>query len=315
MINILRLVRDLYDDRELIDSRLRAFADDHLIRLANNNPGNVYDPLITATTTVYTAYYGSMTNEAVKEAITEGLTIATDNAAKAVIAKLSSQQNLVAYNFGKDSTIYQEFFPLGMDEYHQARIDDLGTLLDRYIAAATTHLTPAQAGEVSTLATAFTNARTAQRNAFSETDTLRTGRREARKALTLQLTRNTLALASDFLDNQDGFDDYFDLTLLPISSSDSEPVASGTVIISWVVIHAATGNPIGNARVWANNAEGLIETFTGSDGRYELEVEDVEETFSADLSAGAAGFGIQSRSITIEPGEDQTQDFGLSPMP
>lgn len=315
MINIVRLIKDIYDDRELIDSRLRTFADDHLIRLANNNPGSIYDPMIAATTAAYTAYYGSISNELVIEAVTQGLTITTNNAAMAVRTKLGNQQKFIDYTFGKGSNIYQEFFPFGMEEYHQARIDDLGSLLDRYVTAANAHLTAAQVGEVIPLVTAFTTARAAQRNAFSQTDTLRTGRRDTRKALTMQLTRNTLALASDHLTNADAFDNYFDLTLLPISRGDNDPVATGSVVISGVVLSSSTGMPIANASVWVSNGDGKMEIFTAPNGSYRLVLEEVEATIEAELSAQAEGHSPQSRPITIEPDTDQSQDFSLMPMP
>ena len=315
MINIVRLVKDLYDDRELIDSRLRTFADDHLIRLANNNPGGVYNTMIADTTTAYTAYYGSFNNELVIEAVTQGLTIATNNAATAVKNKLSNQQKFIDYTFGEGSEIYQQFFPYGMTEYHNARIDDLGNLLDRYVTAATAHLTAVQLAEVTPLVTAFTAARTAQRNAFSQTDTLRMGRRDTRKALTLQLTRNTLALASDHLNNVDAFDNYFDLTLLPISRGDSDPVATNAVIISGVVLNSSTGAPIVNARVWATDSVNTIETLTGADGSYKLIIESLDETATGEISAQADGHSTQTRPLTVEPGTDQTQNFSLDPLP
>jgi hypothetical protein len=315
MINIVRLIKDIYDDRELIDSRLRTFADDHIIRLANNNPGSIYDPMIAATTAAYTAYYGAFNNELVIEAVTQGLTIATNNAATAVKNKLSNQQKYIDYTFGEGSEIYQEFFPYGMTEYHNARIDDLGSLLERYVTAANTHLTPAQVGEVVPLVTAFTTARTAQRTAFSQTDTLRTGRRDTRKALTMQLTRNTLALASDHLGNVDVFDNYFDLTLLPISRGDSDSVATGSVVISGLVQSSGTGTFIVNARLWVSHGGEVVEAFTGSDGRYELVLEDLEYTTELELNAQAAGHSTQTRPITIEPDTDQTQDFTLVPLP
>jgi len=170
-----------------------------------------------------------------------------------------------------------------------------------------------QVGEVSTLALAFSTARTAQRNAFSQTDTLRTGRRETRKALTMQLTRNTLTLASDFLDNEDGFDDYFDLTLLP-KRNDTNPVAPGTVIISGLVMGLTTGNAIVDGLVPLSTAEGPIEVSTGPDCRYELQIEEVEETVSTNLSVLVGGYGPQTRPISITPDEDQTQDFELVPL-
>lgn len=316
MILLTRLVNDIFADRELTDSNLRAFAEDHLIRLANNNPGSVYTPLITATTTLYTAYYGSMTSEATKEAISEGLTIAMNAAATAVLDKLSNQRDLVAYKFGADSPTYQQFFPQGMDEYRRARLDDLTTILDRYMVAANLHLTadfPAEVTEVGNLITAYTTARTAQRDAFSETDTLRTGRRESRKELTLQLTRNILTLAIDFLENPDGFDDYYDAQLLPLSSGvDTDTPSTDTgATLGGTVTDMATGNPLVGAQVGLTSVQGDTFTTTDANGKYQFTFNELPETVNADIRVILIGYTPQTRPIIIEQGGEYVEDFQL----
>jgi hypothetical protein len=85
------------------------------------------------------------------------------------------------------------------------------------------HLSPAEASQVQTLITAYTNARKDQLTTTSETDKQRTSRREHRKTLTLQLTRNVLIIASHFLDKPDAFDDFFDLSLLPKKRAKQKP--------------------------------------------------------------------------------------------
>lgn len=148
MLNPIRLINDLFDDEKLSNANLRGFTDNFLIRLAGNNPGGIYTPLITDTTTKYTAFYGTITNEAVKEAVSQGLTIATNDAKGNVIGMLSKLQDLVTYQFGDTSSTYQEFYPYGMEEYHQAKIDDLAPILDRFAAAVSAHLTPVEAAMV-----------------------------------------------------------------------------------------------------------------------------------------------------------------------
>ena len=317
MLELTRLVNDIFDDKDLSDSNLRAYADDHLIRLANNNPGSVYTPLITDTTTAYTAYYGSMTDEATKEAVSEGLTITMNTAKDAVLEKLSKQRDLVAYKFGADSPTYQQFFPQGMDEYRRAQLDDLTTILDRYSAAANLHLTadfPAEVTEVDALVTAYKDARTAQRDAFSETDTLRTDRRENRKTLTLQLTKNILTLAIDFLEDTDGFDDYYDPQLLPLNSGgggSEEPPTDTGVSISGTVTDSSTGTPISGAEVTLSSAEGSTVTTTDAIGNYLFEIEDLPETINADLQVSISSYTTQNRPITLEQGGEYVEDFGM----
>lgn len=310
-------MNDIFEDEKLSDSNLRAYADDHLIRLANNNPGSVYTPLITDTTTAYTAYYGSMTSEATKEAVSEGLTITMNTAKDAVLEKLSKQRDLVAYKFGADSPTYQQFFPQGMDEYRRAQLDDLTTILDRYSAAANLHLTadfPAEVTEVDALITAYKDARTVQRDAFSETDALRTDRRENRKTLTLQLTKNILTLAIDFLEDTDGFDDYYDPQLLPLNSGgggSEEPPADTGVTLSGAVTDSSTGTPLSGAEVTLSSAEGSTVTTTDANGNYLFEIEDLPETINADLQVSISSYTTQNRPITLEQGSEYVEDFGM----
>lgn len=317
MLELTRLVNDIFDDRDLSDSKLRAYADDHLLRLANNNPGSVYTPLISDTTTAYTAYYGSMTDEATKEAVSEGLTITMNTAKDAVLEKLRKQRDLVAFKFGADSPTYQQFFPQGLNEYNQAQLDDLTTILDRYSAAANLHLTldfPAEVTEVDALITAYKDARVAQRDAFSETDALRTDRRENRKALTLQLTKNILTLAIDFLEDTDGFDDYYDPQLLPLGSSgggtEAPPTDTG-VSLSGTVTDSNTGTPLSGAEVELSSAEGATIATTDANGNYLFGIEDLPETINADLKVTLAGYTTQNRAITLEQGGEYVEDFGM----
>ncbi|MGE0636347.1 MAG: hypothetical protein AB7G44_09920 [Bacteroidia bacterium] len=219
MLNPIRLVNDLFDDAELSNANLRGFTENFLIRLAGNNPGGIYTTLITDTTTKYTAFYGKITNEVVKEAISQGLTITTNQAREDVTEELSKLQGLVKYRFGAGSSTYQQFYPYGMEEYHQSKIDDLATILDRFVTAATTHLSAAEAAPVITLTGDFKTARNAQVTVFAEVDVIETGKHEDRKALTMQLTFDFLTIAGNNIDNEDAFDDYYDPRYLPLTET------------------------------------------------------------------------------------------------
>lgn len=214
MIDLTRFVQDMFDDRRLPDARLNAFANDHIIRLGQLDTGGTFAGLLAATSAAYAAFSGQRVTEATEEAIGEGRTIATRKARAALMEQLGRHNNLVAYTFGRKSAVFQSFFPHGLKEYQRARLDALPALMDRYMAAAQTHLPPAQVAEMQTLADAYAAARTAKLTTTGSTDVQRTARREKRKVLTLQLTRNVLIIASHHVDDRDAFDDYFDLNLL-----------------------------------------------------------------------------------------------------
>jgi len=222
MMNPIRLVNDIFDDRELSDSSLRSFTEDFLTRLAqpDNNPGGMYNTLITNVTTKYNAYYGRITNEATLKAIAEGTTITRNNARKAAEDKISQLQGLIKFVFGENSAVYQEFYPLGMSEYYQAREGDVGILFDRFVASATTHLSvgyPAEVAAITTLVNSFDTAYTARQAAIAQVDSVGTGKREDRKNLTLELTTAFLTIAIQNLGNPDKYDDYFDPRYLPLN--------------------------------------------------------------------------------------------------
>ncbi|MGE0636682.1 MAG: hypothetical protein AB7G44_11305 [Bacteroidia bacterium] len=262
MINIVRLCFDLFDDEKLSNANLRGFTEDFLIRVSGNNPGGIYTALITDTTNKYTNFFGKISSELVKEAISQGLTIATTNAKVAVIGELSKLQNLVKYRFGETSSIYQEFYPYGMEEYHQSKIDDLGPILDRFVTAANTHLSAAEAAPAGTLTTAFKTARTAQVTVFAEVDVLETGKHADRKELTKQLTFDFLTIASNNIDDADAFDDYYNPRFLPLSDTSNFTLREGDTTPGQLYVIDTNGLTIGDGTYL------LLENNTGTTMRY-----------------------------------------------
>jgi len=181
MLNPIRLVNDLFDDEKLTDANLRSFCDDHLVRVSDplNNPGGIYNAIITATTTKYTAYYGKIVNEASKKAFAENTTITRNTARKLAEEKISSLRNLIAYKFGETSGTYQEFYPLGASEYQNAREGEVGTLFARFVEKATAYLTadyPAEVAAITTLVSNFQTAYTARESASAQVDAVGTGK-------------------------------------------------------------------------------------------------------------------------------------------
>lgn len=215
MIDLTRFADDVFDDPALSDPKLNAFANDHIIRLGLLNTAITFPGMLAATSAAYTDFAGQRVSEATQEAIGEGRTIETRKARAALMERLVRQNNLVAYTFGRQGAVFQLFFPYGLKEYRKAKYDNLPGLMERYMAAAQAHLPPAEVADMQSLADAYAAARTAKLSTNSTTDSHRTARREKRKALTLQLTRNVLLIAAHHVGDRDAFDDYFDLSLLP----------------------------------------------------------------------------------------------------
>jgi len=217
MFNPIRLCNDLFDDEKLSNANLRGFTENLLIRTSGNNPGGIYTSLINDTTAKYNLFYGKITSEAVKDAIGQGLTKTTYTAWDEAIKEVSHLQALVIYRFGETGETYQEFYPHGMLEYQEAKIDDISTLFDRFLAAAAAHLAAVEQADIITKVAAFKAARAAQVTVFAEVDVLGTGKHADRKVLTIQITFDFLTIASNNIDNEDAFDDYFDPRFLPLT--------------------------------------------------------------------------------------------------
>ena len=221
MLDPVRLVTDLFKEKNLSNEHLHGFAEDFLVRLSNPqlNPGGVYNQLLVDTTALYQNYFGSMSNQATQEAIGKGLTLSMNMACDAVITKLSTLQGLIKYHFGARSSVYIEFYPQGMKQYHHATIGACGTLFTRFRAVATMHLLgpyPAEVAELNTLVIAFNKARETQERVFGNQDGFRSDRKNNRKALTRQLTKCFLRIASDCVEEPVRIKAYYESRFLPI---------------------------------------------------------------------------------------------------
>lgn len=232
-----KLAEDLFDNKNLSNDNLRAYSQDHLLRLSipANNPGGIYSGIITATTNAFTAFFGKMDNEATQDAINQGLTQTTEAARANAIGYVSKLHNLVSFKFGTSGNPYQQFYPHGLSEYHDANLDQLPGLFTRIVTAANAHLlvsNPAEVAELITLTSAYNNARLAQLTGFGTVETLQTGRREDRTTLTLQLTTNLLTIAINNLGNPDGFNNYYNPSYLPLTE--------GALSVNGIIAAAAT---------------------------------------------------------------------------
>ena len=219
MLNPEKLIEDLFDTPKLADYNLRGFTEDMLQRLSLpvNNPGGIYSQLITDTSAKYTAFFGLMTDAATKKAVSEGLTVTMNTTKGLMLAYMSDLEGLVRFRFTATSAIYQEFYPQGMTEYHDANLTQLPMLIQRFQNAATAHLTPAETGVLTARINAFTAARAAQTSVFAEVETLQIGRRADRKLLTLQLTTNMLTIALNNIENPDNYSSYYNPSYLPLT--------------------------------------------------------------------------------------------------
>lgn len=263
MMNPEKLIEDLFDDKNLADYKLRGFTEDFLVRLVlpDNNPGGIYSGVFSDVSTKYTNFFGKITNVATLDAISQGLTIAMENAKKAAIDQIIKLEGLVTFKFGKTGQTYQEFYPHGLSEYHNADLPELSTLLQRFLTAASTHLNVTNPGDVSDTGTLFGNfnsTRSAQLSIQGQVESGTTGKRTDRKALTLGLTTAMLTIALNNLENADNYNNYYNPSYLPLS--DKQVSISGIIAASSIITAVNEGliTQSSNLRFYNKGTEALI---------------------------------------------------------
>lgn len=232
MLNIIRLTNNIFDDKNLSEANLQVFAEKHIVALTNDNPGGIYTTILSDVTLAYTAFFGSVSNEAYKKSVSEGNTINMNNALKAAMDRIIKTEGLVKYAFGENSSEYEAFFPLGLSEYHNAPLGEIGVLHTRFLQAANDFLFaqyPADVALIQQDFNLFKNMRDLQLSGLNQVETSGSGKREDKLKLAEQLTKNALFIAMNNINKPDVFDNYFDISLLPIERGNTTETFTGTV--------------------------------------------------------------------------------------
>lgn len=212
-MNMETFFKNHFDTKEISDENLRKFAEIHLQRMAAKNGGGEFTTMITDTTTAYNNYFGSITDEDVKFAVQQGLTIAVNNAVTNFKKAVSQKEGSVRGVFGKDAPEYQEFFPLGLTEYSQATLQDVEMLMNRMVTAAnkyTVELGAALETEFQGYLTTFTTARAAQLLKIGEVKDSKTDTSFKRDVVEIELMKNVHLIGAMFVGDVNTCMDFFD---------------------------------------------------------------------------------------------------------
>jgi len=217
MINLSTFFKVHFNNNKISDNNLKKFTEIHLQRLAAKNGGGQYTTMITDTTTAYTNYFGKMTNEDTKFAIQQGMTFTMNNVVKSFKETVSQKEGTIRGQWGVQSAEYQEFFPLGVTEYSNGILANMELLMTRFADAATLHQAQLGAPFVNTftgLKTSFINARQAQLLKIGEVTDAKTETSQNRDLLEIQLMKNVLNLAIEYLGNEAEGLDFFDQSFI-----------------------------------------------------------------------------------------------------
>jgi hypothetical protein len=220
LIRIEKYFTNHFSNKNISNGRLKAFTDDHINKttgILTVSPNAIIQQLLDDLLPLYNGYFGAISSEATKYAIQQSRTIAVNNAWEKVLDFIRQKEGTVKGIWGKDAEQYQEFYPLGVEEYNKATKINKSIILTRYLDAATTHQATLGAPFLAT----FTNLKTDWENKFT-TQQLQIGlvkdaasqRDNNRKPIELQLTRNILGIAGVFAGKPEMVNDYFNQSLL-----------------------------------------------------------------------------------------------------
>jgi hypothetical protein len=229
MINLETFFKNHFDSNKLSDNKVKKFAEIHIQRLAAHNDANEFTDMINDTTSAYEGYFGAITDEDTKNAMRQSLTKTKDLLFANIKKLVSQKEGIIAGSWGKDSPVYQEFFPYGKTEYGQATLANIDQLMERFIQACGRHQAALPTGfgvEFQNLHNQFKAARTSQLHMDGKVEEGRTISSTTRDVLEIQLMKNLLNIAAMFIGKVERCNDFFDQSFLRkiISEEEEEPV-------------------------------------------------------------------------------------------
>lgn len=217
MIDLIKYFRILFTSPQISRERLRQFAESHIQRLMVNNPGGIYGAILAAITNAYSNFAGNLVDAATLEASAKALTLAMNDAQKAVHDKIRELEPLIDYTYRANRPVYLEFYPQGLTEYDAATQAVFQTIAQRFQAAMNAYVadfppseTAAFNGLMTTYLTAINNELAGQGSVAGE----RTEIADTRLALCRQLTVNLLTIALNNVGNEAQAAVYFDQSIL-----------------------------------------------------------------------------------------------------
>lgn len=212
MLDLRTFFKNHFDTREVSDDNLRKFVEDHLNRMISHNGNAVYTTYIQDTQVLYDKFNTFIKQEDQTFTAQQGKTLLTDKILSEFVALVSRKEGAVRSEFGKDSPEYQEFFPAGLNEYHQVSKANAEMLMERMRNKGQIYI--ATLGQ--NFVDIFTNtlnkylaARNGQLQAMGEVDGLKSDASNARNALSTQLMKNLLFIALQYVGQTDRLDDFF----------------------------------------------------------------------------------------------------------
>ncbi len=217
MVNLEHFFKNHFESDKIGDANLAKFVEIHIQNLIAANTDGRYNVMIEGTTAKYEIFADTLSSKDVKFAVQQSLTKSKDSLVEEFVKKISQKEGLIRSIWGVDSPTYQEFFPLGLSEYHKASLKNISMLMNRIINAATEHVDDIGQPFVdlfSMMRSNFTAARNAQLEKKGEVSDTRSEKNENRSVLEIELMKNLLALAAEYSGRPEKCTDFFDQSFI-----------------------------------------------------------------------------------------------------
>ncbi len=235
MIDLKKYLMIPFSDPAISNGELKKFTEDHLGRMRRQNQqGGLLGKLtalIAATEPPFAAFVATLSSRETSGAVKEGDTLAMTAAMKAFKDLVRRRASRVEDKFGKPSQQYEEFFPGGLSRYGAANLENVEQMMTHMVTTSTKYV--AQVGqdmvtEFTAAKAAFLAARGGQNEQKGEVADAIRAREAARGALEIQLTRNLLFFAGEFLGEPERLADVIDQSILKEAASAEEPPPAPT---------------------------------------------------------------------------------------
>ncbi len=324
MIQFEIFFKNHFDTDKVSDDNMNRFAQMHIQQLTANNPEGLYTAMLDETQAAYDKYFSAMGTEAHSQSVKEGSTILVDQYMEEFIDLVSMKEGIIKGTWGKKSAEYEEFFPLGLDEYHQATKANIQILMSRFVAAIGNHSgqLPVDFGtQFETVVNNYKNARTTQLNNIGSTDGKRLATKQKRDTLEIQLMKNLLTIAMNNIGNPDAAGVYFDQSIVRKpshkTSGDGEdepkpisgPVAPATAV---TIMHGGFDANTGFHLV--NSGSTVLHFYTANlpddpvpGTHLELKPDEEVDTYASELGAEANLF-----LMVYNPNKDNAGSFEVT---
>ncbi|MGL4362016.1 MAG: hypothetical protein ACRCSG_01815 [Cellulosilyticaceae bacterium] len=199
--------------------------------MISNNTAGLYSSYIQDTQNLYDKFNTYIKSEDQTFTAQQGKTMLTDKILSDFVALVSRKEGAVRSEFGKDSPEYQEFFPLGLNEYHQVSKANAEMLMERMRNKGQIYISTLGQNFVtlfSDIMDAYLTARNEQLQKMGEVDTLKSDALRARNELSVQVMKNLLFISLQHVGYTDRLDDFFSQEIIRRRNSSDDGTISET---------------------------------------------------------------------------------------